>query len=883
MNWSTDRLRKAYLEYFEEKGHVVKSGAGLVPTDPSMLFTSAGMVQFKDIFWGRKEPDETRLVTCQKCFRAVDIERVGRTWYHNTFFEMLGNFSFGDYFKRGAIELAWEFVTDVLGLKPEKLWVSVYETDDEAYAIWEEEIGVPEEKIQRLGKEENWWGPVGDSGPCGPDSEIFYDAGESYSCGPNCQGLACDCNRFNEVWNLVFTGYEMDEEGNVYPLERQNIDTGMGLERTAAVLQGVESVFETDVFRPIVSATLDTLAVEEPDGEVESKVYRIADHVRAAAFLISEGVIPSNEGRGYVLRRVIRRAVRSGDSLGRAKPFLLQLLPAVIETMGSTYPELKERRDLVENVIGTEEEAYLDTLEEGRDLFYDLAKSLKKGETELIPGEEVFRLYDTHGVPPDLIEELAGEEGLAIDREGFEREMEKQRQRARASTNLEEDDGVQLQVKKTEFVGYEKDQSRSEVLSLLREGGEIDKLEEGEEGEAVLDVTPFYAQAGGQVSDQGFIDCEGGRARVREVRERDGVYFHRLEVIQGGLIAGKECVAQIDEGARRATERNHTATHLLHKALGEVLGPHVVQSGSKVGPEEFRFDFNHFELPSREEIERVEDLVNQVVWEDRSVNIDWVSDIEEAKGKGATAHFEEEYRGKEKLRIVSVEDFSKELCGGTHVDRTGEIGGLAVVSVESVASGIRRIRAVTGRGLIEDLREKKERLRKLARMAGAGESGLLQRFESILEEKDELERRVERLTERLLGSLKEGLLEEAKGIDVPGQKEEFQLIVGLPELEVEPLKRLADSLVAEMDLGAVLLGSRGEDSASLICKLAEGDSRASRELRAGDVISKTARIIGGGGGGGKEFAQGGGPEGEMLEEALREGERFIRETLTEEE
>jgi len=869
MEWTTDELRKAYLEYFEKKDHKRKEGSGLIPDDPTMLFTSAGMVQFKDIFWGKREPEVNRVTTCQKCFRANDIERVGETWYHHTFFEMLGNFSFGDYFKKGAIELAWEFVTDVLKFDEEHLWASVYKEDNEAYDIWRHEIGLPEDKISKLGKDENWWGPVGDAGPCGPDSEIFFDAGEEYSCGPDCDGVACECNRFNELWNLVFTGYQMDTSGEVKELERQNIDTGMGLERVAAVLQGVDSDFQIDIFQPLIEELKRIIGLNSYSPEQESYINRIADHVRGAAFLISEGVIPANEGRGYVLRRIIRRAVQAGDRLGMKETFLTSALPPIQETMGGTYSELIERRDLIENVIENEEGRYRKTLNEGEQLFYRLASNLKEKSQSVIPGEEAFRLYDTHGLPLSFLEELAEGENLSVDKQGFEREMERQRNRSREESEEESGALVVPDVPETEFFGYEKDKGEVELLALIKDGEEVSCLTEDEEGFAVIDRTPFYAEAGGQVSDVGSLENDQAEASVRKVEERKGQYYHQILVQSGSLNVGDKVIVEIDSNKRRATERNHTATHVLHQALHQVLGPHVVQSGSKVSPDELRFDFNHFEIPTEEEWREIENIVNDVILSNRNVTVNWVDSIEEARELGASAHFEEEYRGKEKLRTITVEGFSKELCGGTHVDQTGEIGGFAIKSIETIASGIRRIRAFTGKNFLADYRTQRRRLGELANLAGSGTSELVKRFQSILSQQENLREELERKTDRLLANIKEQLLEKIKTY------EEVKVIAANPNVDSSDLKRLADYVEAEVD-GVVILGTAEEDSASLVCKVS--DSLSDR-LNAGEIVREASAVLGGGGGGSASFAQGGGPKKDSMKEALQTGVNLVKSAL----
>ena len=874
MEWTTDRLREAFLDYFEQKGHLRESGSGLIPSDPSMLFTSAGMVQFKDVFWGRKEPEHTRVATCQKCFRATDIERVGKTAYHHTFFEMLGNFSFGDYFKEGAIELAWEFVTEVLGLPPERLWVSVYREDDESHDIWVNDIGVPPERIERLGKDENWWGPVGGSGPCGPDSEIFFDYGPDYGCGEDCKGVACDCNRFNELWNLVFTGYEMDEEGNVRELASQNIDTGMGLERTAAVLQGVETDFEIDIFKPIVDAVEGLYDGSETTPEDQERVNRIADHVRGASFLISEGVIPSNEERGYVLRRIIRRAVRAGQSLGLTDSFLTDVVPSVFDTMGDYYPQLIERDGLIRNILSTEEENFRETLSRGERLFQDLVSELESEGVEQIPGNRVFELYDTHGIPPDLIEQMAAEHDLDLDMKGFREEMEQQRERGRSGLDFEETDLPlqDLPSTETDFTGYSHYCTEAEIIGLFVDSRPVDLLEKGTETESgivVLDRTPFYAEAGGQVSDRGSIITQQGRAEVEEVESRDGVYCHHVRVKEGELNKGSSCQAVLDERKRKATERNHTATHLLHQSLQEVLGPHVVQSGSQVGPDELRFDFNHYEQISPDDVRAVEDKINQLILQNRPVLTDWVESLEEAKSSGAAAHFEEEYRSREKLRIVSVEDYSKELCGGTHVDSTGEIGSFLICSTETIASGIRRIRAVTGEGALRQIRNYQGTLQHLSDLTSTSPEDLVPRVESLLNERQELERELEQRSSQLLSFMKDQLLEGSQPVDG------FSIIRDNPDLPPQQLKRLADMLEREVE-GVVLLGTESDGAASLVCKVSES---LWSKVTAGEIMKEMAAQVDGGGGGDRGFAQGGGPKVETLPEALDAASEYVKSRI----
>ncbi len=860
-------LREAFLSYFERNGHKRLPSSGLVPEDPTLLFTSAGMVQFKDIFWGKVAPRYPRVTTCQKCFRTTDIERVGTTPYHHTFFEMLGNFSFGDYFKEGAIELAWRFLTEELGLPKDRLWVSVYEEDEEAYAIWRDAIGFPPERIVRLGKEHNWWGPVGGQGPCGPDTEIFWDWGEEYGCGPGCDTPACDCDRFSEIWNLVFTQYEAQPDGSLRELSRKNIDTGMGLERATAVLEGVMSDFDTDLFRPICEEieALSPLARERlPQRNL------IADHVRALVFLIADGVLPGNEKQGYVLRRILRRAVRAADGLELPAGILTRLVDPVVDTLGDIYPEIAERRKLVEQVLAQEEKAFRRTLHAGEKRLREYLAPLTEGD--VLPGEAAFELYDTYGFPLELTEEIARERGIAVDREGFERAMAAQRSRSRRKTVYEggaTSDEV-VAARSTEFLGYGRLEAEAELLSCLDDRGE--ELEAAREGPArfVFSATPFYAEAGGQIADTGEIEnlSRPGLAIVTDVRKSPQGTIHHVEIREGEFRPGDRCRLRVDEMRRRAVERAHTATHLIHAALRRVLGEHVIQAGSWVGPEELRFDFTHFSSLSPEELEKVERLANEPVLADLELRIRELP-LQEAKATGAIAHFEEEYQGKELVRVVEVPGYSKELCGGTHVRRTGEIGLILLISEESVASGTRRIRALVGEKAREFAWELRRERKELARLLKVPETELPAGAERLLQELAELRRERDSLKEQLAGAQAEGLLSRAE--EVAGVKLLGAVVEGGPEAT----KKLADSLAARLGRCAVILGTRAGDRGVVIAKVVDAPG-----LSAGELVRAAAELLGGKGGGRPTFAQGGGPNQAALPQAIEAALKLARSRLT---
>jgi alanyl-tRNA synthetase len=868
----TTELRERYLGFFEAHDHKVLPSSSLVPSDPTLLFTSAGMVQFKDVLWGHIEPQALRVTTCQKCFRTTDIENVGRTAHHNTFFEMLGNFSFGDYFKQGAIEMAWEFLTKELGVPGERLTAAVYEEDDDAYALWRDVVGLPTERIVRLGKDHNWWGPVGNTGPCGPDSEIHYDAGEHLACGPDCLGPACDCDRFNEIWNLVFIQYDAQEDGSFVPLHRQSIDTGMGLERTTAVLQGASSVFDIDVFRPIVEA-IEHKAPRPIEGSDRIGRNMIADHIRAVLLLLADGVMPGNEKQGYVSRRILRRAIRAGERLELPAGSLAGFIDPVIESLGGVYPKIVAARELGHRLIEREEATFRRTLRDGeRRLSQHLDDLVEAGDSPF-PGELAFELTDTYGFPLEMIQEIAAERGISIDLDGFEKSLREQRARSKqgavsigvGTSVAASGDKIPAGKAPTRFVGHEALEAESEVENVPGGG-----LERGS-GRLVFPESPFYAESGGQVGDTGRVENlnpdRPGSAKVSGVNKNPrGVLLHRIEIEEGSFEIGDRCRLSVDVERRLRIERNHTATHLLHAALREVLGPHATQAGSEVNDRELRFDFSHFEKMTADEIARVEEIANAVVLADHPVSTQELPP-EDAKASGAIGLFEEEYRGMDTVRVVSVGDASKELCGGTHVRRSGEIGLIKIVSEEGIASGVRRIRAVTGDGVLARLREQDAFVARMRNVLGDDPEQGVQRLKKQI---DELNGRIEAAGAVRVQSIAEELCGIAETVG------EVRVISGRADIDAGELKELADLLEVRVRPGVVILVGDARGRGVAVCKV----SKKIKTVRAGDLIRAMSGVLGGGGGGGPTFAQGGGPDASRLDESLQRGVDLAKDALS---
>ena len=889
---SSSEVRKLFLEYFRERGHRIVPSSPLVPEeDPTLLFTNAGMVQFKDVFLGLEKRSYNRATTVQKCLRVSgkhnDLEQVGPSPRHHTFFEMMGNFSFGDYFKREAIHFALEFLAEVLEMPKERFHFTVYNGDEESFNLWQEVAGAPPEKIHRMGEKTNFW-MMGDVGPCGPNSELVWDRGPEYcTCGrPDCSpALDNDCDRWWEVWNLVFMQYEQQEDGSRMELPKPGVDTGMGFERLVAILQGVETNYDTDLFRPIMGKLRKLLGHDERRMREEIVAYRVlADHSRATAFLLADNVLPGNEGRSYVLRMIMRRAIRFGKRLGFTGPFLGELAEVVIELMGGHYTELVERRDFILKAILQEEERFERTLSAGLERLDQLIARLKREGKAEVPGVEVFRLYDTYGFPPDLTADVAAEHGFSIDRGGFEQEMERQRERSsiwdQAKTLREGASQVikqfadQFKPLLEHFRGYKQFEVESKLACIFDEelSKDLETLSKGDRGQLAFEQTPFYAESGGQVTDTGWIIGPSGKARVLDVRKGPGeVFLHLVNVEEGKLCVGDRCQLQVDVERRKRIMRHHTATHLLHASLRGVLGyKQGIQAGSLVAPEELRFDFTHLAPLTDDEIKEVERLMNEAVLEDLPVTITYET-LEEAKAKGAIALFAEDYQGKEKVRMVIIGDpeepFSRELCGGTHVGRTGEIGLIKIISEEGIAAGVRRIRAVAGTEALRFFNEQGALLERAATLLKTSGKELLPKLESLLKEREQLEEENKALRLELLSFKREELLQQAERLDG------LSLVAAKVRLSGDEMKQLADLLEEGLERGIVLLGSADRGRAVLVCKVS--DSLTDR-FNAGEIIKHVTKWVGGNGGGSPRFAQGGGGQPERLTEALEEGTRFIR-------
>jgi alanyl-tRNA synthetase len=860
MAMSGPELRRLFLDYFREKGHLVVPSSSLIPHgDPTLLLTSAGMVPFKPYFMGEAAPPAPRLTSCQKCFRTTDIESVGNE-RNLTFFEMLGNFSIGDYFKEGAIEFAWELSTQRLKLPAERIWVTIYPEDDEAEAIWRDKIGMPAERIVR--HKENWWGPAGNSGPCGPDSELYLDRGVELGCGALTCAPGCSCPRFLEFWNLVFMQFYQDETGKRTPLPRKNIDTGMGLERLAMMLQGAPTVYETDLFRPIIEQACALTGKRFGESaDIDFSLRVIADHSRAVTFLIADGVLPGNEGRGYILRRILRRAVRHGRRLGLDRPFLVDTSRTVVDLFGEAYPELLERRAFIERVVGNEEVKFGQTLQLGLAVLDEAIADLKaRGET-VIPGEIAFRLHDTYGFPRELTDEVAREHGLSVDEAGFEAAMARQREQARTAQRFavgQRNDAQvyqQLVVPACTFLGYERLDAETVVTAILEGERSVAQADAGSEVEIVLRETPFYAEAGGQVGDTGWIIGPHGRAQVLDTqRPLDPLIIHRARVTEGWLEVGEAVRAKVDAQRRLDIMRNHTATHLLHRALREILGTHVQQAGSLVAPDRLRFDFTHLAPLTAEERVAIERLVNERIRDAMAVSTS-ITTYQEAVAAGAMAFFGDKYGAT--VRMVSTGDFSRELCGGTHVSNTGQIGFFLLVSETGIGAGLRRVEALTGRGAEEYVRSQLRVLDRASARLGGGD--VEARLESLLAELQQARRQVQELQRQIGHGEVERLLAQAQDIDG------LRVVTGdvrVPDRAA--LLELGDELRGRIGRGVVVLGSIVAEKPAFVAMVTPGVG-----VHAGRLIRQVAALTGGSGGGKPEVAQAGGKDPERLPEALR--------------
>jgi len=863
MTTSAD-IRRSFFEYFGKNDHTVVTSSSLIPQDdPTLLFTNAGMVQFKRVFTGEEVRSYKRAVSIQKCLRAGgkhnDLENVGFTARHHTFFEMLGNFSFGDYFKKEAIGLGWEFLTRVLGLPAEKLWVSVYKNDDEAYDLWLKMIGIPQERLVRLGEKDNFW-QMGDTGPCGPCSEILIDQGSGTGCGrPEC-AVGCDCDRYLELWNLVFMQYDRKTSGELTPLPKPSIDTGMGLERISAVVQGVKSNYDSDLFMPLIKAISKESGVSY-DSAHSVSIRVIADHIRAAAFLISDGVMPSNEGRGYVLRRIMRRGARHARLIGIHEPFLYRNVDHVIELMKGHYPELYMNREIISTVTHREEEGFINTLEQGMKILDDVIQQVKESGTKTIPGETLFKLYDTYGFPLDITAEIARENELVLDEAGFQEAMKTQQERARrAWVGQEKTKPIYQSLKSavsTKFVGYEQIESNGRVTAIIKDGVNVERASSGDEIEVVFDKTPFYGESGGQVGDKGVgIGPEGGIDIVDTIRPLD-IIISKAKVNNGSIAVGEEWVLKVNRGLRRGTARSHTATHMLQAALKQILGGHVKQAGSLVEPDRLRFDFIHFKPLTAEEIEEIEGLLNEKIRENVPVITD-VMDIDNALKGGATALFGEKYG--DEVRVVQVQDFSKELCGGTHSKATGDIGVIKIISESGIASGVRRIEALTGEASLKYLNETEERFGEICEAVKATRDDVTAKTDRLLSAIREQEKETARLKEMLAASKAKDISSEIR--EVAGIKVLSKKVDGM---NIDELRNFGDSLRSRMGSGIVSVGAEVDGKAAILVMVTKD---LSDKFNARDIINEIAGIVDGRGGGRPDMAQAGGKRPEGLIEAL---------------
>jgi len=876
-----DELRKQYLIFFEQKGHMVIPSSSLIPHgDPTLLLTSAGMVQFKPYFTGEAVPPSPRLASCQKCFRTTDIGSVGN-FKHLTFFEMLGNFSIGDYFKKEAIAWAWEFVLDWLKIPKEKLWITIFLDDDESFRYWRD-IDVSAERIIRCGEKDNFWGPAGETGPCGPCSEIHYDFGEQYSCGPDCSP-SCGCGRFLEIWNLVFTEYYQDAQKKRTPLPRKNIDTGMGLERTATLLQGKRSFYETDLFVPIID-TVSHLAGREYGGDAKTDraIRIVAEHGRAVTFLIADGVIPSNVKRGSVLRRVLRRALVYGEILGLKKAFLSEVAKKVVTRMGHVYPEVVREEGHILKVIGKEEAIFGETLSTGLNLLNQIMEQARAKADKKISGEEIFKLYDTYGFPAELTADMAADNGLSVDLKGFEAEMEQQRERARAAHQFilpksilsKEAFGKLKVIKSTEFVGYKRTRCKAKILLLMVGGEFIESASEGQDVQVILDKTPFYAEMGGQVADTGEIIGKQGKIAVGDAVWANGeIIVHRGKVADGAVFLGEKVTAEVDQSRRLDIARNHTATHLLHAALRRVLGSQVHQAGSEVAPERFRFDFTYEAPVLKEELSQIQRIVNESIRQNLSVTKKEMPHSQ-AVAEGAIALFGEKYG--DVVRTVKVGSakapISFEVCGGTHVDRTGDLGLFQVISEGSIGSGMRRIEAVTGREAEKLIEERASMLDKIARRLQVPAADVEGKLSVVLEELDSERKRAVVLERQLSKETAESLLTQAeivKGVSV--------LVAKTSVSNMDALRHMGDVLREKLGSGVIVLAAVWDDKPSFLAMVTP--DLVSRGLNAGDIVKKVAQATGGSGGGRPHLGQGGGKDKDKLEQALKLVAKLVEEKV----
>lgn len=875
--YGVNELRKMFLEFFESKEHLKLKSFSLVPhNDNSLLLINSGMAPLKPYFTGQEIPPRKRVTTCQKCIRTGDIENVGKTARHGTFFEMLGNFSFGDYFKREAISWSWEFLTQVVGLDADRLYPSVYLEDDEAFEIWNKEIGIAKERIFKFGKEDNFW--EHGAGPCGPSSEIYYDRGEKYGCGnPDCT-VGCECDRYIEVWNNVFTQFENDGKGNYKELEQKNIDTGMGLERLAVVVQDVDSIFDVDTIQALLSKVCDFAAVTyKSDESKDVSIRLITDHIRSATFMISDGIMPSNEGRGYVLRRLIRRAARHGRLLGIEGKFLAKLSETVIEGSKDGYSELEEKKEMIFKVLTEEENKFNKTIDQGLTILSQLQDEMKKSDNKELSGEDAFRLYDTYGFPLDLTKEILEEKGIGVDEDGFKACMEEQKVKARTARKVSNYMGADVTVYESidpsitsEFVGYNSTESEGSILALTTETEVVQALAEGDIGTIIVDKTPFYATSGGQAADTGLIETEGAVFKVEDtIKLLGGKIGHTGKVTRGMFSLGNKVSLKVDAAKRQSTAKNHSATHLLQKALREVLGTHVEQHGSDVNSDRLRFDFSHFSAMTAEEIAKVEKIVNEKIEESLPV-VTEVMAIEDAKKTGAMALFGEKYG--DSVRVVKMGEFSVELCGGTHVNNTGVITAFKILSESGIAAGVRRIEALTSSAVFDYYDRLEKTISEAAKLLKTNPAGIVDKIEHMNAEIKRMQSEIESLKNKAASDALGNVMD--KVVDVKGIK---LLAVSLSDIDMNELRNLGDNLKDKLGEGVIVLASSNDGKVNLVTMATE--SAVKSGAHAGNLIKAIAPLVGGGGGGRPNMAQAGGKNPDGIESALNKAGEVLETQL----
>ena len=868
-----NELRERFLSFFERKGHLRLPSFSLVPAnDPSILLINAGMTPLKPYFTGQEVPPRKRVTTCQKCIRTPDIENVGKTARHGTFFEMLGNFSFGDYFKKEAIPWAWEFVTKDLEMPVDRLWVSIYEEDDEAFEIWHKDVGLPAERIVRMGKKDNFW--EHGTGPCGPCSEIYFDRGEDKGCGkPDCK-VGCDCDRYIEFWNLVFTQFNRQEDGTYVQLEKKNIDTGMGLERLACIMQGVNSLFEVDTVRNILEYVCKMAGADYGrDYKTDVSIRVITDHIRSTTMMVSDGILPSNEGRGYVLRRLLRRAARHGKLLGIDRPFLYDVAQVVIDESKEAYPELAEKAEYIKKVIRIEEERFQATIDQGLGILNQYIEEAKSRNENKISGERVFKLHDTYGFPLDLTKEIAAENGLSIDEEGFKKEMAEQKKKAREALKNKDNsawgqsiyDSLDKELK-TEFVGYGSYESYSKIMYIIKDGEVVENAQEGDEVTVILDKTPFYAESGGQVGDTGYIEGKDGKVEVQDCKKTpDGKHLHIGKVLKGIIEKGTEVKAAIDVKRRLAIAKNHTATHLLHKAMRNVLGDHVHQAGSLVEPNRLRFDFTHFSALTPEELKKIEDEVNDKIMDNLVVDVREMN-IEEAKKQGATALFGEKYGSV--VRVVKIGDYSMELCGGTHLSATSQAGLIKILGESGVAAGVRRIEALTGEAAVRYFNEREELLNQVAAALKTTPQDSVRKAEALAASIKNAEKEIEQLRTKLVSGSIEDVI--SKAVEVKGVK---AVVARFDQLDMEALRNTGDMIKSKLGSAVVVLASAHDGKVNFVATATK--DLVGKGIHSGNIVREVAKIAGGGGGGRPDMAQAGGKDVSKIDEALQSAVKVI--------